>query len=109
MIRYLAIAVERGLVEYSEVRDLYRTTEAGLLFLDKYARLLRLLPKIPVSPNLIRYEEEEKAEVRKEQKKKEEKIRLSVNQLGNELKKVLLQDCYTMRVLLASMILVNSG
>jgi predicted transcriptional regulator len=63
LIRYLAIAVERGLMEYSEVRDLYKTTEAGLLFLDKYAHLLRLLPKIPVSPNLIRYEEE-KGEVR---------------------------------------------
>jgi predicted transcriptional regulator len=63
LIRYLAIAVERGLVEYSEVRDLYKTTEAGLLFLNKYAHLLRLLPKIPVSPNLIRYGEG-KAEVR---------------------------------------------
>jgi hypothetical protein len=63
LIRYLAIAVERGLMEYSEVRDLYKTTEAGLLFLDKYAHLLRLLPKIPVSPNLIRYEEE-KGEIR---------------------------------------------
>jgi predicted transcriptional regulator len=47
LIRYLAIAVERGLVEYSEVRDLYRITNAGLVFLDKYVHLLRLLPKIP--------------------------------------------------------------
>jgi predicted transcriptional regulator len=64
LIRYLAIAVERGLVEYSEVRDLYKTTEAGLLFLDKYAHLLRLLPKNADLPDLIRYEEEGKAEVR---------------------------------------------
>jgi predicted transcriptional regulator len=63
LIRYLAIAVERGLMEYSNITGLYKTTEAGLLFLDKYAHLLRLLPKIPVSPNLIRYEEE-KGEVR---------------------------------------------
>jgi predicted transcriptional regulator len=47
LVRYLAIAVERGLVEYSEVRDLYRITNAGLVFLEKYAHLLSLLPKIP--------------------------------------------------------------
>ncbi|HJT50062.1 MAG TPA: hypothetical protein VJ729_17915, partial [Nitrososphaeraceae archaeon] len=43
----LAIAVERGLIEYSEVRDLYRITNAGLVFLEKYSHLLGLLPKIP--------------------------------------------------------------
>jgi predicted transcriptional regulator len=59
LIRYLAIAVERGLVEYSEVRDLYKTTEAGLLFLDKYAHLLRLLPKNADLPDLISSEKEE--------------------------------------------------
>jgi predicted transcriptional regulator len=47
LVRYLAIAVERGLVEYSEVRDLYRITNAGLVFLEKYTHLLSLLPKIP--------------------------------------------------------------
>src|SRR5919201_2932544 len=52
LIRYLAIAVERGLVEYSEVRDLYKITEAGLLFLDKYSHLLHLLPKVSNLPNL---------------------------------------------------------
>ena len=36
LIRYLAIALERRLVEFSEVRDLYRITETGLVFLDKY-------------------------------------------------------------------------
>jgi predicted transcriptional regulator len=66
LIRYLAIAVERGLVEYSEVRDLYRITEAGLVFLDKYRHLLNLLPKIPDLPedlihcNDKEYEEEAK-------------------------------------------------
>ena len=54
LIRYLAIAVERGLVEYSEVRDLYKITEAGLLFLDKYSHLLHLLPKVSNLPNFIR-------------------------------------------------------
>ncbi|HYY49348.1 MAG: winged helix-turn-helix domain-containing protein [Thermoproteota archaeon] len=47
LVRYLAIAVERGLVEYSEVRDLYRITNAGLVFLEKYTHLLSLLPSIP--------------------------------------------------------------
>src|SRR5919202_5523054 len=47
LVRYLSIAVQSGLVEYSEVRDLYRITNAGLVFLDKYAHLLNLLPKIP--------------------------------------------------------------
>ena|SRR2546428_7289516 len=59
LIRYLAIAVERELVEYSEVRDLYRITQAGLVFLDKYAHLLRLLPKIPDLPGLTHCDREE--------------------------------------------------
>ena len=52
LIRYLAIAVERGLVNYSETSGLYRTTEAGLLYLEKYEQLLRLLPSIPDLPDL---------------------------------------------------------
>ena len=52
LVRYLAIAVEKGLVEYSEVTDLYRITNAGLVFLDKYAHLLSLLPKIPEQSDL---------------------------------------------------------
>ncbi len=59
LIRYLAIAVERGLVEYSNITGLYKTTEAGLLFLDKYAHLLSLLPKNADLPDLISSEEEE--------------------------------------------------
>lgn len=58
LIRYLAIAVERGLVEYSNVTGLYKTTEAGLLFLDKYAYLLRLLPKNVDLPDLVSSEQE---------------------------------------------------
>ena len=52
LIRYLAIAVERGLANYSETSGLYRTTEAGLLYLEKYGQLLRLLPSIPDLPDL---------------------------------------------------------
>jgi DNA-binding PadR family transcriptional regulator len=53
LVRYLAIAVERGLIEYSEVRDLYRITNAGLVFLEKYSHLLGLLPKIPEQSGLV--------------------------------------------------------
>jgi len=44
LIRYLAIAVERGLVNYSENSGLYRTTEAGQEYLGKYEQLILLLP-----------------------------------------------------------------
>jgi len=57
LIRYLAIAVERGLVNYSETSGLYRTTEAGLIYLEKYEQLLRLLPTIPDLPDLSDSEE----------------------------------------------------
>lgn len=52
LIRYLAIAVERGLVNYSETSGLYRITEAGLVYLEKYEQLLRLLPIIPELPDV---------------------------------------------------------
>ncbi len=57
LIRYLAIAVERGLVNYSENSGLYRTTEAGQVYLGKYEQLLLLLPTIPQLPDLSDSEE----------------------------------------------------
>jgi predicted transcriptional regulator len=57
LIRYLAIAVERGLVNYSETSGLYRTTEAGQVYLGKYEKLLLLLPTIPELPYLSDSEE----------------------------------------------------
>jgi predicted transcriptional regulator len=57
LIRYLAIAVERGLVNYSETSGLYRTTEAGQVYLGKYEQLLLLLPTIPELPDLSDSEE----------------------------------------------------
>lgn len=57
LIRYLAIAVERGLVNYSENSGLYRTTEAGQVYLGKYEQLLLLLPTIPELPDLSESEE----------------------------------------------------
>lgn len=53
LVRYLAVAVEKGLVEYSEITGLYKTTEEGLRYLDKYMQLLRLLPAIPDLPDII--------------------------------------------------------
>ena len=57
LIRYLAIAVERGLVNYSDNSGLYRTTEAGQVYLGKYEQLLLLLPTIPELPDLSDSEE----------------------------------------------------
>ena len=57
LIRYLAIAVERGLVNYSENSGLYRTTEAGQGYLGKYEQLILLLPTIPELPDLSDSEE----------------------------------------------------
>jgi predicted transcriptional regulator len=62
LVRYLAIAVQKGLVEYSEITGLYKTTEEGLHYLDKYLQLLRLLPAIPELPDII---DEETKEVEK--------------------------------------------
>ena len=53
LVRYLAVAVEKGLVEYSDITGLYKTTEEGLRYLDKYMQLLRLLPAIPDLPDII--------------------------------------------------------
>jgi predicted transcriptional regulator len=53
LVRYLAVAVEKRLVEYSDITGLYKTTEEGLRYLDKYMQLLRLLPAIPDLPDII--------------------------------------------------------
>jgi predicted transcriptional regulator len=58
LIRYLAIAEDRGLIEYAKITGLYRTTEAGLRFLDKHEEILRLLPSITDLPDLVHHSEE---------------------------------------------------
>jgi hypothetical protein len=58
VIRYLAIAEDRGLIEYSKITGLYRTTEAGLIFLDKHDEILLLLPSITDLPDVIHHSEE---------------------------------------------------
>jgi predicted transcriptional regulator len=61
LVRYLAIAVQKGLIEYSEITGLYKTTEEGMRYLDKYIQLLRLLPAIPDLPDIIVDESKERA------------------------------------------------
>jgi predicted transcriptional regulator len=61
LVRYLAIAVQKGLIEYSEITGLYKTTEEGMRYLDKYMHLLRLLPAIPDLPDIIVDESKERA------------------------------------------------
>ncbi len=53
--RYLAGAVEKKLMEYSEVTGLYRTAEAGLIFLKKHEQLCRLFPAISDLPEISKY------------------------------------------------------
>lgn len=65
LIRYLAIAEDRGLVEYSKITGLYKTTEAGLTFLDKHEEILRLLPSITDLPDLILHNSQENSVVSK--------------------------------------------
>ena len=65
LIRYLAIAEDRGLVKYSKITGLYKTTEAGLTFLDKHEEILRLLPSITDLPDLILHNSEENSVVSK--------------------------------------------
>ena len=61
LVRSRAIAVQKGLVEYSEITGLYKTTEEGLRYLEKYLQLLRLLPAIPELPDIIDDETKELA------------------------------------------------
>jgi predicted transcriptional regulator len=53
--RYLAAAVEKKLMEYSEVTGLYRTAEAGLVFLKKHEQLCLLFPAISDLPEVSKY------------------------------------------------------
>ena len=46
VIRYISVAMNRGLIEYSKISGLYKTTNMGLQFLEKHAKLLTLFPEI---------------------------------------------------------------
>lgn len=46
VIRYLSLAIKNGLVEYSKITGLYRTTQIGFNYLEKHDKLVRLFPEI---------------------------------------------------------------
>ena len=46
VIRYLSVAMNTRLIEYSKITGLYKTTKMGLDFLEKHDKLLILFPEI---------------------------------------------------------------
>ena len=55
LIRYLAVGIEKGLIEYSDTTGLYRTTESGVFYLRKYEQMVSMLPSVP---EIINFEHE---------------------------------------------------
>jgi predicted transcriptional regulator len=47
LIRYLAVGIEKGLMECSDTTGLYKTTESGRFYLKKYEQLVSMLPSVP--------------------------------------------------------------
>lgn len=52
LTRYLMTAVDRKLMEYSEITGLYRTAEAGLIFIKKHEEMCRIFPAISDLPEV---------------------------------------------------------
>jgi len=46
VIRYLSLAIKSGLIEYSKITGLYKTTITGSCFLEKHDKMVRLFPEI---------------------------------------------------------------
>jgi predicted transcriptional regulator len=46
VIRYISVARNTGLLEYSKINGLYKTTKMGLEFLEKHGKLITLFPEI---------------------------------------------------------------
>ena len=46
VIRYLSVAMNTRLIEYSKITGLYKTTKMGLVFLEKHDKLIILFPEI---------------------------------------------------------------
>lgn len=46
VIRYLSVAMNTRLIEYSKITGLYKTTKMGLDFLEKHNKLIILFPEI---------------------------------------------------------------
>jgi predicted transcriptional regulator len=41
---YLTILLEKGLIKYEEGREIYRTTEKGMRFLQMYTKVQEMMP-----------------------------------------------------------------
>jgi predicted transcriptional regulator len=52
LTRYLMTAVDKKLMEYSEITGLYRTAEAGLIFIKKNEEMCRIFPAISDLPEV---------------------------------------------------------
>jgi predicted transcriptional regulator len=52
LTRYLMTAVDRKLMEYSEITGLYRTAEAGLIFIKKHEEMCQIFPAISELPEV---------------------------------------------------------
>jgi len=46
VIRYISVAMNTRLMEYSKITGLYKTTKMGLDFLEKHGKLIILFPEI---------------------------------------------------------------
>jgi predicted transcriptional regulator len=46
VIRYISVAMNTGLLEYSKINGLYKTTKMGFEFLEKHGKLITLFPEI---------------------------------------------------------------
>ncbi len=56
VIRYISVAINRGLLEYSKISGLYKTTKIGLHFLEKQSKLMTLFPEIAESSQHSHYD-----------------------------------------------------
>jgi predicted transcriptional regulator len=56
VIRYISMAINRSLIEYSEISGLYKTTKMGLEFLEKHSKLMTLLPEIAEPSHQFHYD-----------------------------------------------------
>jgi hypothetical protein len=50
------MAINRSLIEYSEISGLYKTTKMGLEFLEKHSKLMTLLPEIAEPSHQFHYD-----------------------------------------------------
>ncbi len=52
LTRYLITAVDKKLMEYSEITGLYRTAEAGFIFIKKQEEMCQIFPAISDLPEV---------------------------------------------------------